>query len=253
MSTNLIRALRYARRYRNWWELEQDRSRGRVPRVAVLRGGLRFDAPEGENVLRVVGGVFFRRYYTPKGFEIGPRDVVVDVGANIGTFSVYAALRTRGRVISVEPSPDNLRYLEGNLEQNGCARVEVFAGALSDREGSARLEISGTGVRHRLASGESTLARTIEVPTRTLAGLMEERKVEQIDYLKLDCEGAEGLILPSLPDSWLRRIRRIAMEFHDDRSPLDHAALERLLAGAGFHTRLVWDGADVRGFLYARR
>jgi len=250
-----IRAIRYARHYRNWWELERVRASGRVPHSAVLRGGPRFDAPEDTNVLRLIRGVFFQKYYTPPGFEIGPDDVVVDVGANVGTFSVYAGLRTRGRVLAVEPVPGNLEFLERNLRQNGCSHVEVFGGALADKDGSIRLEVMDNGVRHRLSDLGPTSApgHTIEVPSRTLATLMEERGIDHIDYLKLDCEGAEGLILPSLRGHWAERIRRIGLEFHDRLSPLGHEALEGLLAEMGFRTRLSWDGADVRGFLYASR
>jgi FkbM family methyltransferase len=251
----VLRALRYARRYRNWRELERERSAGRAPHRIVLRTGERFESPDDTNVIRLVQGVFTRGYYTPPGFEIGGDDVVVDVGANVGTFSVYAASRTRGRVLAVEPFPDNVRCLERNLEANGCDNVEVFPGALADRDGSATLYVNSNGVAHQLfpEAHLGEVRTSIEVPVRRLPSLLEERGFERVDTLKLDCEGAEGLILPTLGERWLPRVRRIAMEFHDYASPLDHRALASLLADAGFATRLAWDPNDVRGFLYAWR
>jgi hypothetical protein len=115
--------------------------------------------------------------------------------------------------------------------------------------------VSTTGVAHQLfpEANLGEVKTSIQVAMRTLPGLLAERGIERVDTLKLDCEGAEGLILPTLGERWLARVRRIAMEFHDYASPLDHEALERLCREAGFSTRLAWDGADVRGFLYASR
>src|SRR5262245_51828356 len=105
-----IRGLRYARRYRNWRELAGARARREKPRRAVLRDGTTFEAPEGTNVMRVVTPVFHKHVYTPPGLELRPEDTVVDIGANIGAFAVYAAQRTRGRVLAIEPHPDNADY-----------------------------------------------------------------------------------------------------------------------------------------------
>ena len=51
----------------------------------------------------------------------------------------------------------------------------------------------------------------------------------------------------------LRRIRRIAMEFHDASSPVGHRAMQQLLEESGFTTRLRWDGCSSTGMIYARR
>lgn len=253
---NLGRALRYSRRYRNWWELERERSAGRVPRRAELRTGrLSFESPDDVNVLRVVRGVFFQHYYSPPGFEIGPQDTVVDVGANIGTFSVWAARRTLGPVLAIEPFPGNVEFLERNLRANGCSSVDVVVCALTDRDAPVRLFVSENGVSHQLSerTHKIPLRGAIEVEGKTLETLIREKGLERIDLLKLDCEGAEGQILGSASRDVLARVRRIAMEFHDYASPLDHDALEALLRENGFSTRLDWDGSDVRGFVYAWR
>ena len=250
-----LRALRYARRYRNWRELARERAASREPGRVVLRSGLVFEAPADTNVLRVVNGVFFKRYYTrgPIG-DVGPGDAVLDVGANVGAFAVYAALRTRGPVLAVEPFPANLACLERNLRGNGCGQVRVVACALAERDASARLTVYESGVRHSLApSGARATAAGVEVRTRSLPSLLDEHGLERVDFLKLDCEGAEGLALPATPEPYLRRLRRVALEFHDDLSPVRHEELERLLAASGMSTRLEWDGHATRGFLFAWR
>jgi FkbM family methyltransferase len=247
--------LRYARRYRNWRELARERSARREPGRVVLRNGLVFEGPADTNVLRVVNGVFFKRYYTRGAIgDIGPGDVVVDVGANVGAFAVYAGLRTPGPVLAVEPFPANLACLERNLRVNGCAHVRVVPCALAGRDGSARLTVYESGVRHSLAAhGARATTAGVDVRTRSLPSLLDEHGLERVDFLKLDCEGGEGLALPATPEPYLRRLRRVALEFHDDLSPVRHPELERLLAASGMSTRTEWDGRATRGFVFAWR
>ena len=70
-----------------------------------------------------------------------PGDCVVDIGANIGIFSLNLsrAVGSDGRVIAVEPDPDNLRFLKKNLEVNGCHNVIVVPCALGKDSGSGEL------------------------------------------------------------------------------------------------------------------
>ena len=79
---------------------------------------------------------------------------------------------------------------------------------------------------------------------------MESHNLQTIDFLKMDCEGAEGTILKSMPPDCLRRIKKIVMEFHDNLSPLDHNELKSLLEKAGYNTSLRWDPKKSTGYLY---
>ncbi|HTO68796.1 MAG TPA: FkbM family methyltransferase [Myxococcota bacterium] len=251
---NPLRALRYARSYRNWRELARERAAGRKPRRAVLRDGTVFEAPEGANALRVVAPVFHRNVYTPPGLEVRPDDCVVDVGAHIGAFAVFAAQRTRGRVLAIEPHPANAEYLRRNLRANGAAHAEVAECAVSDTSGVRPLRLGASGTTHRLAVPGTALAgASLDVSVATLPELLAKHGLERVDFLKLDCEGEEGRILPALPAAVSAGLRAISLEFHDDLSPLDHAALEQLLATRGFRVARVWDGRSKNGMLFAHR
>jgi FkbM family methyltransferase len=252
---NWLRGLRYARRYRNWRELERERAQKRRPGRAVLRDGTTFEAPAGVNVLRVVTPIFHKRVYTPPGLELRPGDVVVDVGANIGAFAVYAAQRTRARLLAVEPHPENAAVLRRNLRANGAEDAVVAECAVADAPGTLPLFLGRSGTTHQLfATGKDTAAGdSIDVRVATLPQLLAEHGIAAVDFLKLDCEGAEGLILPSLPDALLRSIRAIAMEFHDDVSPLAHDALAKLLAERGYRVSQAWDGRSANGMLFGHR
>ena len=252
---NLLRALRYARYYRNWRELERARAAHRKPERAVLRDGTLFEAPAGVNPLRVLTPVFHKHVYTPRGFEIRPDDAVVDVGANIGAFAVFAAQRTRGRVLAVEPHPDNAEHLRRNLRVNHCERAEVAECAVSDAPGTLPLFIGTSGTTHQLTplGKDAGGGEAVDVRVATLPELLAEHGFERVDFLKLDCEGAEGVILPTLPGTWLAAIRTISLEFHDDVSALAHDALAKLLEEKGFEVALDWDGQSANGMLLARR
>lgn len=258
-TTALRRAARAARtlgrsigRYRNWPEITRAVLAGDRPRRLLLRNGLQIEAPADSTALQIVGEVFAQRLYLPAPLTLDPHDVVVDVGANIGIFTLFAALRTSGAIHAFEPFPGNAEYLERNLRQNGFGRVVVHRAAVNDVAGSARLYLSEIGGGHLLFdhNNQGSLDDWVDVTAITLEQILEEERLERIDFLKLDCEGAEGAILETTPRSCLRRVRQIAMEFHDNVSRLDHSTMEALLLEAGFRTQLRWNGRSPFGYLY---
>src|SRR5262249_43707963 len=126
---------------------------------------------------------------------------------------------------------------------------------VADQPGTLPLFLGRSGTTHRIVGGprEGEGTETIDVKVVPLPQVLAEHGIERIDFLKLDCEGAEGLILPSLPEALFRGIRAIALEFHDDMSPVPHDQLEKLLAERGFHVSRAWDGKNNNGMLFAHR
>ena len=108
-------------------------------------------------------------------------------------------------------------------------------------------------LEHLLHSSHHEDYEAIEVETLTLPSIMERNNLQHIDFLKMDCEGSEGVILRSTPKDYLQRVRKIAMEFHDHLSPLTHAEIQQLLEEAGFLTQVKWDQQSPVGFLYGWR
>src|SRR5689334_12221452 len=117
----------------NWREILAARNARRPFPPFRLRGGL-IVAGAGQSPLAVVDLVMRKGVYTRPGFEIGPEDVVVDIGANIGMFTLLAASKTRAPVIAVEPSPPQFAALEANVAANGFTNVRAVQAAVSDRE-----------------------------------------------------------------------------------------------------------------------
>ncbi|OHB77598.1 MAG: hypothetical protein A2Z34_00135 [Planctomycetes bacterium RBG_16_59_8] len=133
---------------------------------------------------------------------------------------------TRGRIFSYEPEPSNFRLLDENVRGNGLERVRCFPMAVAGKAGERTMERS---VNPKTTGGGSLFGgggEPFAVRCADLPGIIRDHALERIDFLKLDCEGAEWEILESLPDDHLRRIRQIAMEIHNP--PEDPIAFRRL-------------------------
>lgn len=129
--------------------------------------------------------------------------VILDAGANIGTFTIYALVRApRSYVIAIEPAPDTFDRLRRMIEMNQMQeRAKLMNAALGRTEGITRIDLRPESQFRRTGSGQ------VEVRQIPLAKLMDQR----IDLLKMDIEGAE---LEALSSSDLAEVGRIVMEFH---------------------------------------
>jgi FkbM family methyltransferase len=243
-------------RYRNWPEVVRALLAGAPIRELHTRSGHTVVAPADSTCLQLMQEIWFRRLYNPPGFEIRPGDTVVDIGGNIGLFAVHAALAGASCVLAVEPFPENARYIERNAELNGVAgTIRVVEAAVTDHANGADLFLAEISGGHLLFPESSSGPRTtsIRVATTTLPALLGAHGIDRVDFLKLDCEGAEGSILRSTPDDVLGRVGRIAMEYHDNVSAMSHDRIAEWLTARGFEVRATSRRRSPFGYLYARR
>lgn len=130
---------------------------------------------------------------------------IIDGGANIGTFSLYALWRRpKASIEAVEPSLENLHYFKENMARSGPHRILIHHAALAGVDGPSRL-VGSTSDALRLVD-----APGMEVRKMKLHDLLKER----VDLLKLDIEGAEVDVLRSAGES-LHKVDRIVCEIHD--------------------------------------
>lgn len=238
--------------YGNPWEMARSVLSGRGPATGILRNGLRITAPEIATLLGAVHEVFHDRAYTPAGFAIGRGDIVVDIGAHVGTFALMAARSGAAQVHAYEPMPSNVSILRANLAANGVSNVTVHSSAVGGRSGQAVMSVGTFSVGGSLAPLPGAVG-SVAVPVVTLAGIFDENGLDRIDFLKIDCEGAEGEILTAAPPELFHRIKRIALEYHDGWSSLDHGALADLLRSVGYSVTIRPDRDPRFGYLYALR
>jgi FkbM family methyltransferase len=140
-------------------------------------------------------------------------DCVLDVGAYIGSFVAHVKdIAPGARVIALEPMPSNHERLRENVAD--LAVLEQIA--LAERSGPLTMydfgsDASACHSRYSLGVSDAT---EVTVQADTLARVMERHQLEHLRLLKLDCQGAELEILPSVPRDVLERIDYIAMEVH---------------------------------------
>ena len=129
-------------------------------------------------------------------------DVFVDVGANIGYFSVLASklVGPAGRVVAIEPSPHVLPLLERNLALNGCDNVRVVACAAGDHHETVpffvrrRNNLGGTSRFRR----DRALTPAFHAEARPLPDLLTPEEVARARIIKIDVEGSEAAVIRSL-------------------------------------------------------
>jgi FkbM family methyltransferase len=201
-----------------------------------LQGGARLYTRHNRSDFHMIDEIWAFRKYDAFGHRVKPGDVVVDIGANIGTFSVYAAKACgASRVLSFEPFPENYKLLSKNVEANQLGMVTCVNQAVAGKRGVRTLAVnSEESGSHSLVSGSSD--QRIEVECCSFEDIFERFGVNKIDYLKMDCEGAEYEILENANRSRLQQIGQISMEYHHvpNRKPEDIASL---LQGLGFKVR----------------
>ena len=124
----------------------------------------------------------------------------VDIGANVGLFSLFVAscAGQHGRILAVEPEPGNLSRLEFNIRANPGAPIKVFPNALSDEPGFVAVELDRRdrgGTRTTKIDQAETSAGTVRVPSLPLLDLLNRESIDAVDAIKIDVEGLEDVIL----------------------------------------------------------
>jgi FkbM family methyltransferase len=198
------------------------------------------------------GDVWFAHVYDVRGVPIRSGDLVIDIGANHGFFTCYAACKG-ARVIAFEPVPKLYERAVANVRQNGFAeRVTVVPCAVGGLRREVEMRVSAS-----LGGGESSIVNefsrnnkipieeTIRVPCKTLADIFEEYSISSIRMCKLDVEGAEFEILKSLGPNHIEKIQSIAMEYHYGAYPIQE--LFKMLEGWGTHNISLMDQREFAG------
>ena len=153
-----------------------------------------------------------------------PGDVFLDVGANVGWYTLHVAqmVGPEGLVLAVEPSPDSFAVLKENIKLNHLSNVTALNFAAWDRDGELDLILAETCTGHTVKRAWANSAKpwsrfserrvTVRVPARRLDDVLKEQNVTQVDWVKIDVEGAEVEVLRGLRKTLTRFHPRILIE-----------------------------------------
>ena len=181
-----------------------------------------------------------------------PGMTFVDVGANVGLYSVVAAhlVGPRGRVIAVEPQFDLADIVAENARLNRLDNVVVKAVALGAVRGNGVLhQVSKTNdgqATLKVRPDEKTFGHAANVPVQTLAALLDECGADRVDGVKIDVEGGELDVMKGLED-YLRKgpaqfVLLECIEEHLNRFGATTAELISFLHGHQYRLFCLWRG-----------
>lgn len=173
----------------------------------------------------VIGRSVFANAYEPEVVRVFRDNVkarmsVVDVGANIGFYTMLSAtlVGTSGQVLAVEPNLANVRLLEASRRLNGFENVMVAPMAASDRTGVLALHAGeSNGTTTQLENANDVLEANELVPCVSVDALLG--KDQKIDFIKVDVEGAEALAIKGMRDVIHRCKPVIVSEFSPESLP----------------------------------
>jgi FkbM family methyltransferase len=162
----------------------------------------------------------WRREWEPEVLEffaesVRPGDVVLDIGAYTGAYSLLASrlIGPDGRVYAFEPDPVARSVLERNIRANGALNVEVLPVAITDHDGTAMLAVHSLGDATSAVSDSETPG-SLQVEASTLRSFCERRAVAPA-VIKIDVEGGEAGVLIDDARAIVQATRAIILELHE--------------------------------------
>lgn len=180
--------------------------------------------------------------YTNGFLTISANDTVVDIGAQIGVFTVYASkLASQGRVLAFEPHPDNFSLLKENIQLNKCINIVPFEMAVGKNDATATTPLF---IHPNNSGGHSVVAKvsrsSVAVSQISLAKIISQNNLSKVNFLKIDTEGSEFNILLSTPIECLKKVDQISLEYHDYLSPIvKHTEIARFLTACDFDVKII--------------
>lgn len=174
-------------------------------------------------------------------------DVVFDIGANVGFFTLLAAklVGPTGRVFAFEPLPRNVEYIERHLALNRVENATVLPLALSRAAGVARFNIAESPSMGRLSE-----SGTLEVETASLDELLRSGRIAAPAFIKMDVEGAECDVLNGAKEMLAEHRPAILLSAHGWQQ---HELCTAFLQTTGYKLELLRDGAADGDYLVLAR
>ena len=161
--------------------------------------------------------IFYDDVYYDEIVRVEENDIVVDIGANIGFFSVYAIQFKPKKIICLEPDINSYITLLENTKN--FENINSYNLAISNENGIMDFCYSeNISAGSHLKKFDAIIGDDMKLETKVLTIKIEKLfdlfNLTHIDYLKLDCEGGERDVFETIENSTLRKIKKISLEFH---------------------------------------
>jgi len=187
-------------------------------------------------------------------YEISPNDTVIDVGAYIGTFSIPLSEKlSSGKIYALEPCLDTFEVLEKNVELNLASNVFIFKLAFFDKVGTTKLYHHPDNKKWADSITMPFSCSHEMVETTTLEKFMTDNFIEECEFMKVNCEGAEFNFVLSSDKATLRKIKLMLILYHCDCNK-DYSEVQLIdhLESSGFKVSLR-NISKTRGWIVAKK
>jgi len=237
--------------FKNWYiypKIYFNLSNEKFP-LFETKSGLKIKIRKNSTDLMALTHVWLIEEYKSINFEIKNSDIVIDVGAHIGLFSLYASQFCKiGAIYSYEPVDKNYQILLDNVHLNNLKQIKPFNMAVSNSESDVKLYLNDDESGHSMFSKSSN---TLTVNSISLQKIFDDNNIDNCNFLKLDCEGAEYEIISNLPSLYFEKIDKMIIEYHmADSHPELLENLKELLISKNYTIKIKKLFSDI-GFLYA--
>jgi len=180
---------------------------------------------EGSISVPYIWNELIKNFYGINELNLTENDTIIDIGANVGMFSIYAKKKFNCKIISFEPVIQNFENFKKNIVLNGFSENDFYLNqvAITDKEGDEIL----IGTPKKNSGGSSKFEPGIftnKCKTETL----DKYLINGCDYLKIDCEGGEYDIIPNILNK-LKNIKYIGIEYHSYNNSQNALSLHKQL------------------------
>jgi len=204
------------------------------------------------NILAVFNEIIGHKVYHNDFVNVEENDVVVDIGFNYGLFSMVSLKNNPSKIIAFEPNPKLVSNYQKFFNHE---KIKLYQKAVSNKEGTVSFNENNDPGMSTLLSDINThnINATYEVELINFYQFLQKNNINQIDYLKVDCEGGEYDIFDCIPNEYLtNQVKKIALEFHHKFEDEKVQKLYNKITSCGFETKIMHDNGSI-GMIYAKK
>lgn len=196
--------------------------------------------------------IFIYKVYDNDFVFIEKNDLVIDIGFNFGSFSLFSLYKEPKKIIAFEPNKRLVDLFKSNFNDE---RIELQNFAVSNYDGTATFfKNENPGLSFISNSDENKNESENDVTVINFFDYLMRNKINYIDYLKVDCEGCEFDVIKSLPDAFLgKSINKIVVEFHDFLTSHNVQTIVNRLVNLGFDIKIENKIDKPIGVIYAKK
>ena len=219
--------------------------------IFETRSGLKIKIRVNSTDLMALTHVWMIQEYSGDDFPISNDDVIIDVGAHIGLFALFASQFCKnGKIFCYEPIKENYKILIENIEMNQIQNIFPNNLAVTKETSKVKIFLNDDQSGHSMFTQNKNF---VEVDSKSLSDIFIDNGIKECDFLKLDCEGAEYEIVESLSADLFTKINKTVIEYHmvDTKPELLEQLINKLKQFSfSVHTRPLF--VDI-GFLFGKK